>query len=168
MIPIPTAQLLPQTAADILPRSYIPNKDPNTGMDTTNAECAYCHKNLFEKDIVKQPQCGHLFHANCIENHLQKSNSCSVCHMQVLFPAVAAGSVYPSTQLPPRVVPMATAFTPAEGTNSSDYAMCRECGQPFYRDPNKVRPETNAWYRCHRCAQTDIVDFIRGSFCILQ
>ncbi|EEY57191.1 uncharacterized protein PITG_11011 [Phytophthora infestans T30-4] len=159
MIPasVPAAQPLPQTAADIPQRSYVPLKDPKTGMDTTNAQCARCHKGLFEKDIIKQPQCGHLFHGHCIDNHLRTEIYCPVCRMQVLFPPMAAtvvhdgravGSVYPSTQLPPRAVPVATAFT-------------------FYRDPAKVRPETNGWYRCPRCAQTDIVDFIRGS-CVLQ
>ncbi|KAG7380463.1 hypothetical protein PHYPSEUDO_007196 [Phytophthora pseudosyringae] len=175
MIPasVPAAQPLPQTAADIPQRSYVPLKDPKTGVDTTSAECAHCHKGLFEMDTVKQPQCGHLFHAHCIDNHLRTEFYCPVCRAQVLFPAMAstdgraAGAIYPSAQLPPRAVPVATAFAPVHGTNSRDYAPCRECGQMFYRDPTKVRPETNGWYRCHRCAQTDIVDFIRGS-CVLQ
>lgn len=178
MIPasIPAAQPLPQTAADIPQRSYVPLKDPKTGMDTTNAQCARCHKGLFEKDIIKQPQCAHLFHGHCIDNHLRTEIYCPVCRMQVLFPPMAAtvvhdgravGSVYPSTQLPPRAVPVATAFVPAAETDSRNYAPCKGCGQTFYRDPAKVRPETNGWYRCPRCAQTDIVDFIRGS-CVLQ
>ncbi|CAH0479734.1 unnamed protein product [Peronospora belbahrii] len=143
-------------------------KDPKTGMDTTKTECARCHKRLVEKDIVKQTQCGHLFHAHCIDNHLRTGLSCPVCHVQLLLPTATAGSIYPATQLPPRALPVATAFVPAEGTNSRDYATCRECGQMFYRDPTKVRPETNAWYRCERCAPTNIVEFLRDSFCVLQ
>ncbi|POM57352.1 RNA binding protein [Phytophthora palmivora] len=176
MIPasIPAAQPLPQTAADIPQRSYAPLKDPKTGVDTTNATCARCHKGLFEKDIVKQPQCGHLFHAHCIDNHLRTEVYCPVCRVQLLYPAAivqdgrAAGSVYPSAQLPPRAVPVATAFAPQDGTNAGDYAACRGCGQTFYRDPTKVRPETNGWYRCERCSQTDIVQFMRDSFCVVQ
>ncbi|KAG6622410.1 RNA binding protein [Phytophthora cinnamomi] len=174
---IPAAQPLPQTAADIPQRSYAPMKDPRTGLDTTNAECAHCRKSLFERDIIKQPQCGHLFHAHCIDSHLRSEICCPVCKVQLLYPAVAAtvvhdgraaGSVYPAAQLPPRAVPVATAFAPVDGTDARDYAACRECGQMFYRDPTKVRPETNGWYRCQRCAQTDIIDLIRGSFCVLQ
>ncbi|KAK1931008.1 putative RING-H2 finger protein ATL53 [Phytophthora citrophthora] len=172
-VPVPAAQSMPQTAADIPQRSYVPLKDPKTGVDTTNAACARCNKGLYEKDIVKQPQCGHLFHAHCIDNHLRTEIYCPVCRMQVLFPTAvlhdsrAVGSIYPSAQLPPRGVPVATAFVPTTGTDSRDYAPCRECGQMFYRDPTKVRPETNGWYRCERCAQTDIVDFMRGS-CVVQ
>lgn len=168
MVPIASATSMPQTAADIPPRSYIPATDAKTGASAVSAQCAQCRKGLSEKSVVKQTSCGHLFHAQCIDNHLRSKISCPVCGFQVLFPAVVAGSVYPSAQLPPRAVPIATAFEPAAGTDSRDYATCRECGQTFYRDPSKVRPETNAWYRCNRCAQTDIIDFIRGSFCVLQ
>uniref|UniRef100_A0AAV1TB26 RING-type domain-containing protein n=1 Tax=Peronospora matthiolae TaxID=2874970 RepID=A0AAV1TB26_9STRA len=169
MIPIPATQFLPQTAADIPQHLYAPTQDANTGgAKTADDQCGCCHKSLFMKDTVKQTSCGHLFHARCIDKYLQKGLYCPVCHVQVLFPAVVAGSVYPSAQLPPRAVPVATAFAPAAGTHPRDYGTCRECGQTFYRDPTKVRPETNGWYRCQRCAPTDIVDFIRGSFCVLQ
>ncbi|CEG41284.1 FOG: Predicted E3 ubiquitin ligase [Plasmopara halstedii] len=150
MIPasVTSAQPLPQTAVDIPQRTYLPLKDPKTGIDTTNAECARCRKGLYERDIVKQLQCGHLFHGHCIDNHLQTDIYCPVCRIQVLFPAAmaasvayngrTAGSIYPSAQLPPRAVPVATAFVPTDGTDSRNYAPCRECGQMFYRDPSKL------------------------------
>ncbi|KAG7398725.1 hypothetical protein PHYBOEH_010567 [Phytophthora boehmeriae] len=173
---IPAAQPLPQTATDIPQQTYVPTKDPHTGLDTTNAVCARCHKRLDANDIMKQPRCGHLFHGHCLDNYLRTEICCPVCKNQVLFPAARAAvlhegrapqAVYPSTQLPPRAVPVATAFAPLDGTDSRNYASCRECGQMFYRDPTKVRPETNGWYRCQRCAQTDIVEFARAS-CVLQ
>ncbi|KAH7477052.1 hypothetical protein KRP22_000979 [Phytophthora ramorum] len=164
---IPAAQPLPQTAADIPQRSYAPMKNPSTGVDTTNAQCAHCRKGLMERDIVKQPQCGHLFHAHCLDSHLRTDVCCPVCKVQLLFPTVTTGSVYPSAHLPPRAVPVATTFAPVDGTNARDYAACRGCGQMFYRDPRRVRPETSGWYRCERCADTNIVDFMRGS-CVLQ
>ncbi|RLN56508.1 hypothetical protein BBJ29_006020 [Phytophthora kernoviae] len=156
---IPAAQPLPQTATDIPQQTYVPTKDPNTGLDTSGAACARCHKELYEKDIIKQPRCGHLFHSHCLDNYLRTEICCPVCKNQVLFPAARAAlvhegkapqAVYPSTQLPPRAVPVATAFAPLDGTDSRNYAACRACGQMFYRDPTKVRPETNGWYRCQR------------------
>lgn len=179
MIPVPmqSSQPLPQTAIDIPQQSYVPLKNPMTGIETHKAECARCRKGLYEKDIVKQLQCGHLFHGHCIDNHLRVDIYCPVCRVQVLFPTAvpativhegrAARSVYPSAKLPPRTEYVATAFVPSDGTNRSNYAPCRECGQMFYRDLTKVRPETNAWYRCEQCAPTDIIDFIRGS-CAVQ
>ncbi|CAI5724060.1 unnamed protein product [Hyaloperonospora brassicae] len=171
---IPTAattnHLLPQTVADIPPQVYAPPPAPGSAAAATraDAECGHCRKTLFAKDVVKQTSCGHLFHARCIDKCLQKALCCPLCRVQVLFPTVVAGSVYPAAHLPPRAVPIATAFAPATGTDPREYGTCRECGQLFHRDPTKVRPETNGWYRCQRCAPTDIVDFIRGSFCVLQ
>jgi hypothetical protein len=169
MIPVPSAQPLPQTAADIPQRSYTPITDPATGKNATHASCASCERGLEERDVVKQPQCGHLFHAHCLDSSLRSQLCCPVCRVQILFPVAAAssGTVYPFAQLPPRAVPVATAFEPVAGTDSRDYARCRECGQMFFRDPTRVRPETNGWYRCQRCAQTDIVEFARAS-CVLQ
>ncbi|RLN56506.1 hypothetical protein BBJ28_00020089 [Nothophytophthora sp. Chile5] len=163
---IPTAQSFPQKAADIPQQEYVPiqqaSKDAVTGVDNMIAGCSLCHKQLDEKEIVKQTLCGHLFHAQCLDSYLQTELCCPMCQSQVRFPAVHAAVVHEGrtagsgplgeTQAA-RAVPVATAFAPLDGTDAYYYAACRDCGQVFYRDPAKTRPETSAWYRCPRCVE---------------
>ncbi|RLN84622.1 hypothetical protein BBJ28_00019885 [Nothophytophthora sp. Chile5] len=172
--------LFPQKAADIPQQEYVPiqhaSKDAVIGIDNVIADCSLCHEQLDNKEIVKQTLCGHLFHAQCLDSYLQTELCCPMCLSQVRFPAVhaavvheggAAGSRPLGETQAARVVPVATAFAPLDGMDARYYAACRDCGQVFYRDPAKTRPETNAWYRCPRCARTDIVEVIRTS-CDLQ
>lgn len=139
------------------------------------SRCAVCSYPLVKSDQVKQLLCGHIFHADCADQWVEKRYSCRQCGVQVVFPAVTAqaiemengesdsnpatGSVY-AEAIPVMEIPV-------HGTSAPRYAACRDCGAVFYRDLATVKPATNGWYRCSSCRRMDIADLVWSS-CSLQ
>lgn len=121
--------------------------------------CAVCRQDIRAGSSVKELCCAHVLHATCADQWLRAEFHCPICKTQVLFPDTPARSdVLPA----PKVVAV-----PLDGTDARRYGVCRDCSQVFYRDPETVRPETLAWYRCPRCRDGDILDLLRSS-CAVQ
>ncbi|KAI3444419.1 hypothetical protein Pfo_001084 [Paulownia fortunei] len=52
----------------------------DTSLPSTGVTCSICLEEYHAKDTVKcLPQCGHYFHAECIDQWLQKNTTCPVC-----------------------------------------------------------------------------------------
>ncbi|KAF1327057.1 putative e3 ubiquitin ligase, partial [Globisporangium splendens] len=171
----------PQTAHDIPHTIYEePSASPASKPDTHAAmgdgpavfakdiTCAICLQQIVSKQPVKQLCCAHVFHAVCVDQWLRQEIHCPICKTQVLFPkmhpetfhAARAMPLHPQYQHPQQYqghIPMAVPVpAPLDGTNPELYGVCRDCQTVFYRDPNKVRPDTGAWFRCPQCRGTDL------------
>ena len=56
-------------------------KKPEEGFVVRN--CSICLGPMRKKDNLRALKCGHVFHADCIESWLKKSNECPICRMNV-------------------------------------------------------------------------------------
>ncbi|KAK4348020.1 hypothetical protein RND71_034359 [Anisodus tanguticus] len=76
--------------------------DPSSAMTRSSVECAICLADYAEGDEVKVlPQCGHGFHAQCVDTWLGSHSSCPSCRQILVagqcrkcgeFPAVSDGA----------------------------------------------------------------------------
>jgi|UniRef100_K3WET0 hypothetical protein len=155
---------------------------PAAAAFTKDITCAICLQQIVSKQPVKQLCCAHVFHAVCVDQWLHQEIHCPICKTQVLFPkmqpeafhAARVPPLHPQYQHPQQYqgpnshIPMAVPVpVPMDGTNPELYGVCRDCQTVFYRDPNKVRPDTGAWFRCPQCRGTDLYSYMRAS-CTLQ
>ncbi|XP_061664858.1 uncharacterized protein si:ch211-207l14.1 isoform X2 [Syngnathoides biaculeatus] len=60
-------------------------------LSDADSMCLICHNDLKRgTDGVRELQCTHTFHQECIEEWLWRKQSCPTCHVQVLTPQQAA------------------------------------------------------------------------------
>lgn len=169
-----TAQEIPSTPFSEPECSPTGAKGPAPSpMRTSDAEapaCAICRQPIQVGSPVKELCCAHVLHASCADQWLRADFHCPICKTQVLFPVAQPDTRQDTAKREqlhvhaPAVVAVPLA---QDGTDPRHYGVCRDCRQVFYRDPEVVRPDTLAWFRCPRCRKGDIRDLLRSS-CVLM
>ncbi|TYZ68486.1 hypothetical protein PybrP1_008875 [[Pythium] brassicae (nom. inval.)] len=160
--PFPEPETSPTSAKGPAP-SAIGSATPDyAAAAASTPTCAICRQEIRVGSPVKELCCAHVLHAKCVDQWLRAECHCPVCKTQVLFPPPDTAAPAPDRH-PPKVV----AVPLNNGTDARRYGVCRDCSQVFYRDPEIVRPDTLAWYRCQRCRDGDILDLLRSS-CTVQ
>ena len=57
----------------------------NYGLDLNGeTTCAICMNDFDENENVRLLQCGHYFHANCVDQWLERSESCPLCRQSIV------------------------------------------------------------------------------------
>jgi deltex-like protein len=86
----PRRRIIEYTAPDEIPTrttqfSHVPSVllEEDFGGDTTTNACAICSETLFSRLSVALSVCAHIFHLDCIDEHLGESHACPTCHGRV-------------------------------------------------------------------------------------
>jgi predicted RNA-binding Zn-ribbon protein involved in translation (DUF1610 family) len=169
---------LPQSVADIPSKvmAQVPVDRPADERSPLNRKeqlvtCTLCGVAIEKVEQVKQLRCGHVFHAHCADQWLQRDYCCRECGALAVFPQVSAHAVHEAqcavnaANRHVEAIPVVAVLM--NGTDATRYAACRDCGATFYRDLRTVKPDTSAWYRCPGCHRIDVADLIWSS-CSLQ
>ena len=63
----------------------IPNKPFRKALFDDNIDCIICMEGFNENELVKQLDCGHIFHGDCIDHWLSQQKNCPFCKKECII-----------------------------------------------------------------------------------
>jgi hypothetical protein len=63
----------------------IPNKPFRKALFDDNIQCIICMDGFNENELVKQLNCGHIFHGDCIDHWLEQQKTCPFCKNECII-----------------------------------------------------------------------------------